>query len=128
MFPTVICMRSAQPNDIKPVDDHEHRVCNGWLRLAPPVNPKPVYLYLFRPNSKSEKVDGRVAAAPHDDTSAETREAIVCRQCLHGITASAERTLVNGAHTHTFANPEGIVFEIGCYRDAWGCGYLGPIA
>jgi hypothetical protein len=84
------------------------------------------YLYRFRPNSKSEKVDGRVATAPHDDTSAETREAIVCRQCLHGITASAERTLVNGAHTHTFANPEGIVFEIGCYREAWGCGYLGP--
>ncbi len=84
------------------------------------------FLYLFRSNSKSEKVDGRVSAVSQDVTSAETQEAIVCRQCLHGITASAERTLVNGAHAHTFANPEGIVFEIGCYREAWGCGYLGP--
>ena len=84
------------------------------------------FLYLFRPNSKSEKVDGHVTVAPQDDTSAETPEAIVCRQCLHGITQSAERTFVNGAHAHTFANPEGIVFEIACYREAWGCGYLGP--
>jgi len=36
--------------------------------------------------------------------------------------------MVDGAHAHTFANPEGIVFEIGCYRDAWGCGYLGPLS
>lgn len=84
------------------------------------------FLYLFRPDSKSEKGDGRVVAAPRDDTLTETPEAIVCRQCQHGITASAERTVVNGAHVHTFANPEGIVFEIGCYRKAWGCGYLGP--
>ena len=53
-------------------------------------------------------------------------EAVVCRQCLHEITASTERTLVNGAHAHTFANPEGIVFEIVCYKNAHGCAYAGP--
>ena len=53
-------------------------------------------------------------------------ESVVCRQCLHEITASAESTVVNGAHAHTFANPEGIVFEIVCYKNAHGCAYVGP--
>ena len=64
--------------------------------------------------------------APDDKTSVSTEEGIVCRQCLHGITSAAERAMIEGAHAHTFANPEGIVFEIVCYRDAWGCGYVGP--
>jgi hypothetical protein len=63
---------------------------------------------------------------PDDRVSAASGEGIVCRQCLHGITSTAEREVINGAHTHTFANPEGIVFEIACYRHAWGCVYVGP--
>ena len=26
----------------------------------------------------------------------------------------------------SFKGPEGNVFEIACYRDAWGCAYIGP--
>jgi hypothetical protein len=33
---------------------------------------------------------------------------------------------VQGAHHHTFANPHGIVYEIGCFKSAQGCGYAGP--
>jgi hypothetical protein len=87
---------------------------------------QPRFTYLFRPDPKPEKGGGDPVAEPQDRTSPETLDAIVCRQCLHVITSSAERTVVNGAHVHTFANPEGIVFEIACYRDAWGCAYLGP--
>lgn len=82
--------------------------------------------YLLRPNPKSEQADGDSVVAPQAKRSTATLGAIVCRQCLHVITSAEERTVVNGAHTHTFANPEGTVFEIACYRDAWGCGYLGP--
>jgi hypothetical protein len=89
---------------------------------------QPRFTYLFRPDPKPEKGGGDPVAEPQDRTSPETLDAIVCRQCLHVITSSAERTVVNGAHAHTFANPEGIVFEIACYRDAWGCAYVGPIA
>ncbi|MBC2712777.1 MAG: hypothetical protein HGJ94_17840 [Desulfosarcina sp.] len=84
------------------------------------------FLYLFRPDPKPEKVDVDSFGAPQGNKSPATANAIVCRQCLHVITSSAERKVIDGAHSHTFANPEGIVFEIACYRDAWGCGYVGP--
>lgn len=82
--------------------------------------------HLFRPDPKPEKVGGDSLTAPHDKTSVSTGDGIVCRQCLHGITSAAERKVINGAQAHTFANPEGIVFEIACFRDAWGCVYVGP--
>ena len=63
---------------------------------------------------------------PADEPQERTLGAIVCRQCHHIITFSTEQRIINGAHIHTFANPEGIIFEIGCFRDATGCGYIGP--
>ena len=64
--------------------------------------------------------------APEDQTADEDEELILCRQCGRPITRPAERIEVAGAHKHTFANPHGIVFEIGCFRAAFGCGYSGP--
>jgi len=51
---------------------------------------------------------------------------ILCRQCSQAITRSTERISKQGAHQHTFANPHGIVYEIGCFRSAIGCGHSGP--
>ncbi len=51
---------------------------------------------------------------------------ILCRQCRQVITHPAERIEMAGSHRHTFANPHGIVYEIGCFRSARGCGYAGP--
>lgn len=82
--------------------------------------------YLFRPDPKPGKGKPGVIAAPRDKEETASAEAVLCRQCLHVITAPAEHRVINGAHAHTFANPEGIVFEIVCYRSAWGCGYVGP--
>jgi hypothetical protein len=53
-------------------------------------------------------------------------EAICCRACGRVITRSVARTEINGSHQHTFANPHGIVFQIGCFREAWGCALAGP--
>jgi hypothetical protein len=50
---------------------------------------------------------------------------LLCRQCLQVITHRSFRIIINGAHEHTFANPNGIVFEIGCFQSAIGCGYVG---
>lgn len=52
--------------------------------------------------------------------------AILCRDCLHLVTRPSERLGIDGSHRHTFANPHGIVFEIGCFRSAEGCGRIGP--
>jgi hypothetical protein len=61
-----------------------------------------------------------------DKTIDEDEDIIVCRQCNLPITRPAERINKDGAHRHTFANPHGIVYEIGCFRTAIGCGYTGP--
>ena len=63
---------------------------------------------------------------PEDQAADEDEELILCRQCGRPITRPAERIEVAGAHAHTFANPHGIVYEIGCFRAAFGCGYSGP--
>jgi hypothetical protein len=55
-----------------------------------------------------------------------TAPALLCRDCLHPVTRPEERIEVDGSHRHTFANPHGIVFEIGCFRTAPGCGRVGP--
>jgi hypothetical protein len=75
-------------------------------------------------------------AAPHQgperapDTSDETRErearSVRCRECLHPITREEERTSAAGGFQHTFANPHGIVFTIGCFGAAEGCALVGP--
>ena len=51
---------------------------------------------------------------------------LLCRQCHQIITSTSEMIEVSGFHQHTFANPEGILFEIGCFRKAKGCWYIGP--
>ncbi len=50
---------------------------------------------------------------------------VLCRACGQAITRGTERILVDGAHRHTFANPHGLVFEIGCFGRAPGCGGAG---
>lgn len=49
------------------------------------------------------------------------KKPILCRFCGHRITDTRYKIEVNGAHHHTFSNPDGIVFRIGCFALANGC-------
>jgi len=60
------------------------------------------------------------------ERESDSEEAILCRQCHQVLTNSSERINIQGAHQHTFANPHGVVFQIGCFRSVQGCGYVGP--
>ncbi len=81
--------------------------------------------YVLRTDAQPGKPDSGASPATGRERAEAPVDAVVCRRCLHEITSTAEAREINGTHTHTFANPEGIVFEIGCYGDAWGCGYVG---
>lgn len=50
-------------------------------------------------------------------------EALICCECGLIITFSNEKIEVNGAYNHSFANPHGLFFEIGCFKNAPGCAY-----
>lgn len=53
-------------------------------------------------------------------------EKILCRACQQLITSPSERIEIAGSHEHTFANPAGIMYQIGCFKRAVGCGFVGP--
>jgi hypothetical protein len=76
-----------------------------------------------RPQQQRSPEPGTAAS---EEKSPQEEPFILCRDCLHPITRPAERISVQGQHHHTFANPHGIVFEIGCFRSAQGCGVIGP--
>jgi len=52
--------------------------------------------------------------------------AVLCRQCRAEITSQRHAIDVAGSHDHTFFNPAGIIFEIGCFGRADGCRVVGP--
>ncbi len=86
----------------------------GVLRLRQPS---------ARPQDPPAPTMGSQAAgerAPHEEVY------ILCRACRHPIARPADRIRVQGRHQHTFANPHGIVYEIGCFHSAPGCGAIGP--
>ena len=55
----------------------------------------------------------------------EEKKTILCRECLNIITEPEEKIIINGSHTHSFANPHGLVFQIGCFGAAKGCVFDG---
>ena len=70
---------------------------------------------------------GRSPGEHVEDETLEDEEAfIVCRHCSQLITRPADRILKDGLHRHTFANPVGVVYEIGCFNSAPGCRSVGP--
>lgn len=68
------------------------------------------------------RVDSLIESEP-SDRNPDAEEVLLCRKCFQIVTTSGERINVNGSHHHSFANPHGIVFEIGCFRAAPGCRY-----
>jgi uncharacterized C2H2 Zn-finger protein len=83
----------------------------------------------FKPETKKQTHAGGFLQSvmdPQNQKAADQEKFLLCARCFHVITHPSLRIIVNGAHEHTFANPHGIVFEIGCFRSAIGCGYYGP--
>ncbi|MBW2042202.1 MAG: hypothetical protein JRI76_09240 [Deltaproteobacteria bacterium] len=65
-------------------------------------------------------------SALQEEPASDDGDPLCCRACGRIITRTGHRTEVDGAHQHTFANPHGIVFQIGCFKDATGCALAGP--
>ncbi|MDH5559996.1 MAG: cereblon family protein [Deltaproteobacteria bacterium] len=60
-----------------------------------------------------------------EQTEERTEKYLLCIYCSHKITAEQFKTEIQGGFQHTFLNPSGIVFEIGCFLEAEGCLELG---
>lgn len=54
------------------------------------------------------------------------QKGIFCARCLAYICSAQDKIEVQGKHLHHFFNPQGLVFEIGCFAKAPGCQGVGP--
>jgi len=55
------------------------------------------------------------------EASEQPERELYCYICGSLITRQEERTSVQGSHEHTFTNPAGYLYHIGCFRAAPGC-------
>jgi hypothetical protein len=51
---------------------------------------------------------------------------LLCARCRRLIAKTSDRIEMSGAHEHTFDNPDGYRFRIGCFADATGLLRVGP--
>ena len=83
-------------------------------------------VYALRPRKNGEPLLHSSEETDSDFETSEEERWIICRQCRQRLTRPSERIQINGLHSHTFANPSGVVFEIGCFRMVSGLNFIGP--
>ncbi len=81
--------------------------------------------YDFRGETISEKAPDSLICE-EDEAGQHKEKALFCRPCGYGITGKDQSIEVNGVHEHTLFNPAGVVFHLGCFRNAPGCVQAGP--
>ena len=92
------------------------------------INPSNDLLFRLPPEQQNDKMPISVVEDETEEQESDKEEYILCRQCRSIITSQTERIEVQGSHQHSFANPHGIVFEIGCFRNVKGCGHAGSFS
>ncbi len=78
------------------------------------------------PVGKTNPLTSAAPAAAVAEPETKGHRYILCRQCANMVTDPNQGTWINGSHRHTFANPIGVVYEIGCFSEAPGCRPVGP--
>jgi len=81
------------------------------------------FTWLLRQALQQPAADLRPGSRP-DESDSDGR-ILACGVCLAAVTSPAERMVVAGSHTHSFENPHGIAFHIGCFRATTGCVTVG---
>jgi len=86
----------------------------------PKTNRFPVWCYVARNPERGKKV-------PRQQPKHKSKEErpLCCVHCRHPITRSIFKISVQGAFEHTFLNPAGQVFRLGCFQSADGCLVIG---
>ncbi len=72
-----------------------------------------------------ETLDPRLRALLEQQPQ-QAKDFIYCATCSAVIARRNDGIEINGSHDHRCTNPYGLVFHIGCFREALGCGIVGP--
>jgi hypothetical protein len=96
------------------------------LVVSPDSHQNGFYRRLLEKQAPSVEKQSRTLEDGEEEAGRE--KVLVCRQCGKHITDEAWRTSIDGGHRHTFANPHGHVYDIGCFESAAGCAGVGPVS
>ena len=79
--------------------------------------------WAFEQGGRDAGTGAPATRAPGDDgeTTKGARRAKLCATCRYRITTADARTTAEGRHSHSFVNPHGFAFHIGCFSHASGC-------
>ena len=83
----------------------------GWSSFEP---------LLFK-DATGRETKGKRKILEDQDRDEMAERAIICRACKNKICSLSSGIEVNGRHQHTFYNPEGVIYQIGCFASAPGC-------
>jgi hypothetical protein len=96
--------------------------CTGThTMISIPIEPPRPATILFKRTALDPPAEPAADERLRADTGSKKKKALICKFCGHEITSRAESFAMNGSHTHTFINPAGISYRIGCFKTAKGC-------
>ncbi len=100
-------------------------VCSRSMQLqhvtfAPSVAP-----VRFRGSSGVSVASSDVFTKPVSDGSPANITWLTCARCGKKVARSSDRIEVNNRHEHTFINPAGVIYRIGCFAAAPGTAEIG---
>jgi hypothetical protein len=86
------------------------------------------FLFFRQPDEKKKKTGTKAAIREKSQKKEKTSSEnfILCKYCGHKITTPDASITFGHSHQHTFANPAGLLFDIGCFKSAPGCLNTGP--
>lgn len=70
---------------------------------------------------RARKIDAVFKDVSAREEAVGREKPILCGNCRHAVTSRAAAIEVIRSHEHTFYNPAGVVFRIGCFSVAKGC-------
>lgn len=79
-------------------------------------------LLFFDPSTEKEKKQSVKIKA---SSKPKKEKRLFCAVCRHPVTHQNERIPVQGTHEHRCANPLGVTYHFGCFREAAGCATTG---
>ena len=71
------------------------------------------------------QIERHLLEANEEEERNDPGQNLYCIHCGNAITREDQRIPVQGKHQHVFSNPHGIIFRIGCFATAPGCGQVG---
>ena len=82
--------------------------------------------YIFFKKTDYENINNLESEVLSENAEKKKKEPLlICKVCKNIITSPENSIEVDGSHRHTFTNPEGVVYKIGCFSKIQGCTLVG---